>query len=480
MAVGAPSGAHYLRRVCLTMGRSADVLTEVWQELIAGLQTTLSRAALNRWLKNITPISLEDDCLRVGVPSAFARDWLERKAAHHMRAQAQRILGRAIRLEFVLQQPDLSMPADDAGPGPAAPRSAPLPQHGSARRHDEFATAPLIPRYTFDNFVVGKSNQFAQAAALAVSKAPARAYNPLFIYGGVGLGKTHLMHAIGHHVLANRAELNVACVTGDTFTYHVVSSIREDRFGAFRSRYRNVDLWLVDDIQFIAAKERTEAEFFQTFNALYETGRQVVITSDRPPKELQIMDARLRSRFEWGLTVDIKPPDLETRMAILQRKAALDAAEVPDEVIRYIANMVQSNIRILEGALTRVAAAASFSAQPITLHLATEQLKDLSIGDYLRPVSISLVQEVVAQHFHIAVTDLTARKRTREVVFPRHLAMYLARELLNASFPEIAKRFGGKDHSTVIHACKRVRERLQGDEQLRVLVNELTSLLTPR
>jgi chromosomal replication initiator protein len=461
------------------MGRSADVLSELWQELIASLQSTLSRAALNRWLKNIAPIALEDDCLRVGVPSAFARDWLERKAAHHMRAEAQRILGRAVRVEFVLQQPDLGISADDATPGPAAPRPS-LPQRANARGRDEFAPTPLIPRYTFDNFVVGKSNQFAQAAALAVSKAPARAYNPLFLYGGVGLGKTHLMHAIGHHVLGSRPQLNVAYVTGDTFTYHVVSSIREDRFGAFRSRYRNVDLWLVDDIQFIAAKERTEAEFFQTFNALYETGRQVVITSDRPPKELQVMDARLRSRFEWGLIADIKPPDLETRMAILQRKAALDGAEVPDEVIRYIANMVQSNIRVLEGALTRVAAASSFSGQPITLHLATEQLKDHSVGDYLRPVSISLVQEVVAQHFHIAVTELIAHKRTREIVFPRQLAMYLARELLNASFPEIAKRFGGKDHSTVIHACNRVRERLQGDEQLRVLVNELTSLLTPR
>ena len=460
------------------MGRSADVLSELWQELTASLESTLSRAALNRWLKNISPISLDQDCLRVGVPSAFARDWLERKALHHMRAEAERIVGRPLRIELVLQQLDLGLAVEAETPAPPAPAAALA--HPNNPRRDDFAPTPLVPRYTFDNFVVGKSNQFAQAAALAVSKAPARAYNPLFIYGGVGLGKTHLMHAIGHSVLAGRPELNVAYVTGDTFTYHVVTSIREDRFGAFRSRYRDVDLWLVDDIQFIAAKERTEAEFFQTFNALYETGRQVVITSDRPPKELQIMDARLRSRFEWGLIADIKPPDLETRMAILQRKARLDGADVPDDVIRYIANMVQSNIRILEGALTKVVAASSFTGQLVTLHLAMEQLKDHSVGDYLRPVSISLVQEVVAQHFHISLADMTARKRTREVVFPRQIAMYLARELLKASFPEIAKRFGGKDHSTVIHACNKVRARLQDDEQLRAVVSELTTMLTPR
>jgi len=458
------------------MGRSADVVSEVWQELIASLESTLSRAALNRWLKHISPLSLDDEVLRLGVPNAFARDWLERKALHQLRAEASRLLGRAVRVELVVQQLDLGLPAaaeTEAEPAPVVRSPA------SHRRDDDFAPTPLVPRYTFDNFVVGKSNQFAQAAALAVANAPACSYNPLFIYGGVGLGKTHLMHAIGHHAAANRPELNIAYVTGDTFTYHVVTSIREDRFGAFRSRYRGVDLWLVDDIQFIAAKERTEAEFFQTFNALYETGRQVVITSDRPPKELQIMDARLRSRFEWGLLADIKPPDLETRMAILQRKAALEQVAVGDDVIRYIANIVQSNIRILEGALTKVIAAASLTAQSISLHLAMEQLKDHSIGDYLRPISINLIQEVVAEHFHIDLADMTARKRTREVVFPRQVAMYLARELLKASFPEIAKRFGGKDHSTVIHACNKVRGRLESDPQLRVLLDELASLLTP-
>jgi len=457
------------------MGRSADVLSELWQELVASLESTLSRAALNRWLKHITPLSLDDDCLRVGVPSAFARDWVERKAADHLRTEASRILGRPVLIRLVVQQLDLGLSEEPAPPPPAVPRGS-----GTHRRADDFAPTPLVPRYTFDNFVVGRSNQFAQAAAVAVANTPARAYNPLFIYGGVGLGKTHLMHAIGHQVLATHPDLNVAYVTGDTFTYHVVTSIREDRFGTFRSRYRDVDLWLVDDIQFIAAKERTEAEFFQTFNALYETERQVVITSDRPPKELQIMDARLRSRFEWGLIADIKPPDLETRMAILQRKAALDGVHIEDDVIRYIANMVQSNIRILEGALTKVIAAASFTGQPISLPLAGEQLKDHSVGDYMRPISISLIQEVVAEHFHISLSDITARKRTREVVFPRQVAMYLARDLLSASFPEIAKRFGGKDHSTVIHACNKVRDLLQTDAQLRALLSELTNLLTPR
>jgi chromosomal replication initiator protein len=456
------------------MDRSADVvLSELWQKLVASLESTLSRAALNRWLRNITPLSLDQGTLRIGVPSAFARDWVERKALPQLRSEAQRLLGEPVRVELVVQQLDLTLPAEPA-PAPA-PRSP-----ANHRRGDDLDPTPLVPRYTFDNFIVGKSNQFAQAAALAVAKAPGSVYNPLFIYGGVGLGKTHLMHAIGHHALQSRPELNVAYVTGDTFTYHVVTSIREDRFGAFRSRYRDVDLWLVDDIQFIASKERTEAEFFQTFNALYETGRQVVITSDRPPKELQVMEPRLRSRFEWSLIADIKPPDLETRMAILQRKAALESATVGDDVIRYIASIVQSNIRILEGALTKVLAAASLTGQPISLPLAMEQLKDHSVGDYLRPISISLIQEVVAEHFHIALSDMAAHKRTREVVFPRQIAMYLARDLLSASFPEIAKRFGGKDHSTVIHACNKVRERLEADPQLRVLLNELTAALTPR
>ena len=356
------------------MGRSADVLSELWQELVASLESTLSRAALNRWLKHITPLSLDDDCLRVGVPSAFARDWVERKAADHLRTEASRILGRPVLIRLVVQQLDLGL-SEEREPAPPAVQRSP---GNHPRRSDDFAPTPLVPRYTFDNFVVGRSNQFAQAAAVAVANTPARAYNPLFIYGGVGLGKTHLMHAIGHQVLATHPDLNVAYVTGDTFTYHVVTSIREDRFGTFRSRYRDVDLWLVDDIQFIAAKERTEAEFFQTFNALYETERQVVITSDRPPKDLALLEKRLRSRFGAGVIVDIQAPDQETRVAILRRELkGRPSVEFPDSSLRLIADRISSNVRELKGALNQVIAVSDLTSEPIGDEMAAQVLDGL-------------------------------------------------------------------------------------------------------
>ena len=304
---------------------------------------------------------------------------------------------------------------------------------------------------------------------------PGARYNPLLLCGGVGLGKTHLMQAIGHHVTAAAKEpLRVAYVSGDTFTFHVVSSIRDDRFATFRKRYREVDVWLADDIQFIAAKERTESEFFQVFNTLYETGRQIVITSDRPPKELQVLDARLRSRFESGLIADIRPPDLETRMAILQHKAKAEKAEIPEEVLRYLARAVKSNVRVLEGALISVLAAASLLDVPISLNLAMEQLKSHSVEGLQQTVSIATVQRVVSEHFSLSVPELTARERIRDLVLPRQLAMYLCREVLNSSFPSIARAFGGKDHSTAIHACGRVRKQMK-DGAMEALVNELAS-----
>ena len=325
--------------------------------------------------------------------------------------------------------------------------------------------------------MVGRSNQFAQAAAMAVAKRLGDCYNPLFIYGGSGLGKTHLMQAIGHEVLRLHPNLNVAYISGDTFTYHVVSSIREDRFGAFRRRYHGVDVWLVDDIQFIAARERTQAEFFQAFNALYETNKQIVITSDQPPKQLQVMDDRLRTRFECGLIADIKPPDLETRLAILAKKAEREGASVPGDVIQYIASIVKSNVRVLEGALIRVIAAASLTGEPITLAMAMEQLKDHSIGEMARPATVAMVQEVVAGYFHLSLAELTASKRTRDVVLARQIAMYVARELLRCSFPEIARQFGGKDHTTVMHACRKVAASMERDPSLKALVADLISKL---
>lgn len=441
---------------------------QVWEQVQRALGRKLARPSFESSIKQVRPKRITEDTFEVLVATAFARDWLEKRGGKAIEAALAEVVGRPLVVRFILAQMDLDL---DTAPPKRPPRA---PQRNRAQ---ELASTPLNGKYTFDNFVVGKGNQFAEAAAKAVAKAAAtgegKSYNPLFLYGGVGLGKTHLMQAIGHYVQGNaKRPLRVEYLSGDTFTFHVVTSIRDDRFASFRKKYREVDVWLVDDIQFIAAKERTEAEFFQVFNTLYDTGRQIVITSDRPPKELQVMDARLRSRFESGLIADIKPPDLETRVAILQHKAKAEKVDIPEEVIRYIARVVKSNIRALEGALITVLAAASLTEVPISLNLAAEQLKTYSLEGPTHALSISSVQQVVSEHFSITIPELTARRRTRDVVFPRQVAMYLCRELLNSSFPSIARAFGGKDHSTVIHACAKVREGMK-DTAVEALVNEL-------
>jgi len=453
------------------MRESRPSAQEVWEQVLTALGKKASRASFESSAKQVRARDIDEECLELVVATEFARDWLEKRGRKEIESALARVMGRPLKVRFELGQMGLDL--EDTGEAawrrPGRARQRP-------REMDALSSTPLNPKYTFENFVVGKSNQFAQAAALAVARSPAKSYNPLFLYGGVGLGKTHLMQAIGHHVAREHPHLRVEYVSGDTFTFHVVSSIRDDRFGAFRKKYHEVDLWLVDDIQFIAAKERTESEFFQVFNTLYETGRQVVITSDRPPKELQVMDDRLRSRFEWGLIADIKPPDLETRIAILGRKAQGEGVGVPEEVIHYIGRMVKSNIRVLEGALIRVLAAASLTGAEITLSLAAEQLRDHSLDTQQQPLSIGRVQQLVAEHFSFSVSELTARTRRRDVVHARQIAMYLCREILNSSYPSIARAFGGKDHSTVIHACTKIRNEMN-DSGLRTLVNELGARL---
>jgi len=409
------------------MSESRPSAQEVWQQVLGVLGPKAARPSFESSIRQVEPRAIGKDSLELVVATEFARDWLKKRALKSIEAAVREVVGRPLKVKFEVGQMGLDLGAE-GGPPRRQARPAPV-----RREAEELASTPLNPKYTFENFVVGKSNQFAQAAALAVARNPAKSYNPLFLYGGVGLGKTHLMQAIGHQVAADHSGLRVEYVSGDTFTFHVVSSIRDDRFSAFRKKYHGVDVCLVDDIQFIAAKERTETEFFQVFNTLHETGRQVVITSDRPPKELQLLDDRLRSRFEWGLIADIKPPDLETRIAILARKAQAERAEVPEEVLHYIARMVKSNIRVLEGALIRVLAAASLTGAEITLSLAAEQLRDHSLETELQPLSIARVQSLVAEHFNFSVPDLTARTRRRDVVFARQVAMYLCRELLSAS-----------------------------------------------
>ena len=442
----------------------------VWQQALELLRQRLSKPAFESWLKPTRAVAIEDGTLVIGVSSTFARDWLERRATQPVR-QALAELALPLEVKFVVFQLPLPL-AEGERPAPARARRRQEPAEV-----DEFAGTPLNPRYTFASFVVGRSNQLAQAAAMAVAKRLGDCYNPLFIYGGAGLGKTHLMQAIGQEALRLQPGLNVAYISGDEFTYHVVNSIKDNRYPAFRRRYRNVDVWLVDDIQFIAAKERTEGEFFQAFNALYETNKQIVITSDQPPKELQLLDDRLRSRFESGLIADIKPPDLETRIAILSKKAEREEVRVPEEVINYIANIVHSNVRVLEGALIKVVAAASATGEPITLPMAMEQLKDHSVGGLSRPMDLRTLQEVVASHFHLSLPELTAPRRTQGVVVPRQIAMYLARELLKCSYPEIARAFGGRDHTTVMHAHRKITRELASDTSIRVLVVDLAAKL---
>jgi chromosomal replication initiator protein len=454
---------------------SASLQDDIWAKTIAILQNSLRRTTLAKWIPDLQNLGFDGHTLSIGAPSSTAQHFLEDKASPLLMSGLTGTFEMPISVRFVPNQ--LALHLDEK------PKSSPLPLVSSVRpsavkQVDEaFACSPLNQRYTFEQFVVGKNNQIAHAAARAISKAPGRSYNPLFIYGGNGLGKTHLMQAIGHAALRLNPALKVNYVSGDTFTYHVVSSIREDRFSAFREAYRNVDIWLVDDIQFIASRERTESEFFQAFNTLYETGKQIIITSDRPPKDLQIVDPRLRSRFEWGLMTDIKMPDLETRIAILQKKVEQEGARVPADVIRYIATTISANIRVLEGALIKVLATSSLTGEEITLAMASEQLRDHTTATGEKPISINEIQQLVFTHFGISLEELTGSRRTQNLVMPRQIAMYLCRTLLNSSFPEIARQFGGRDHSTVMYACTKLEQTMKIDRQMRAIVGELTSKL---
>jgi len=442
-------------------------IKDIWQRTLDVLQMEMSRPTFENWLKNIRPLSLERGVFTIGVPNEFVRDWLERRYAGLIRETVKRIVDRDVTVRFVVSPVESAQRATE--------RKRPS-RRATSSLSDEFEPLPLNPKYTFENFVVGSCNRFAHAAAMAVAKGDTK-YNPLFIYGGVGLGKTHLMQAIGHYVQKNRPNVRVAYISGETFVQHVVMAIREDKTAALRRRYRNMDLWLVDDIQFIAGKERTEVEFFHTFNALRETGKQIVMSSDRPPKDLRLIDDRLRSRFEAGLVADLKPPDLETRIAILQKKAEMEGEDVPDEVIVYIAERVRTNIRVLEGALTRVLAYSSLTGMPVTLELAKECLRDYSLGDEERRVTIEDIQRVVCEHFGITLEELVGKRRSKDVVIPRQVGMYLARELTDASLPEIGQKFGGRDHATVLHACNKIREELDRNKELATVVNDLRARL---
>ncbi|SNU93262.1 chromosomal replication initiator protein DnaA [Bacillus pumilus] len=418
-------------------------------------------------MKSTKAHSLQGDTLTITAPNEFARDWLESRYLHLIADTIYELTGEELSIKFIIPQNQDEVEAMPKSPIKKMSKEDPvdIPQN------------MLNPKYTFDTFVIGSGNRFAHAASLAVAEAPAKAYNPLFIYGGVGLGKTHLMHAIGHYVIDHNPSAKVVYLSSEKFTNEFINSIRDNKAVDFRNRYRNVDVLLIDDIQFLAGKEQTQEEFFHTFNTLHEESKQIVISSDRPPKEIPTLEDRLRSRFEWGLITDITPPDLETRIAILRKKAKAEGLDIPNEVMLYIANQIDSNIRELEGALIRVVAYSSLINKDINADLAAEALKDIIPSSKPRIITIKDIQRIVGQQFNIRLEDFKAKKRTKSVAYPRQIAMYLSREMTDSSLPKIGEEFGGRDHTTVIHAHEKISKLIVEDEQLQQHVKEIKEQL---
>lgn len=439
--------------------RSLQVL---WQDTLAKLESELSKPSFETWLSSTRLLDIDGDTLIIGVPNEFAKDWLESRYSPLIRSTVHSILGQSMNLRFTISSTqEVSRQVHEQ---PKMPQS-------STKIENQSNT--LNSKYTFDTFVIGNSNRFAHAAALAVAESPALSYNPLFIYGGVGLGKTHLMHAIGNSVIQRSPSTRVLYVSSEKFTNELIESIRDKNPIEFRNHYRNVDILLIDDIQFLAGKEGTQEEFFHTFNALHDANKQIIISSDRPPKEIPTLEDRLRSRFEWGLTTDIQAPDLETRIAILRKKAKVENLQVANEVMVYIGDKIHSNIRELEGALIRVMAYASLTSSPITVEIAAEALKDIIPINTPKQISIEMIQQAVSEYYHLALGEFKARKRTRAVAFPRQIAMYLSRELTDYSLPKIGDEFGGRDHTTVIHAHEKISENRRKDPMLDRRINEI-------
>jgi chromosomal replication initiator protein len=441
----------------------------LWSEISGRLREALNDGTYGKWFGDVHTAELEGETLVITVPSESARDWID----GHFRG----LLGAAVRDIVGVEHPlELRVAADANG--------------GEERRVDGDGVVPMVQRlasrpesggfnakYTFDSFVIGSSNRFAHAAALAVAEAPAQAYNPLFIYGSTGLGKTHLLQAVAQYVSEHSSSLSVRYVTSEAFVNDFINSLRDkSRIEGFKQRYRTYDVLLIDDVQFFEGKERFQEEFFHTFNSLYEAGSQIVLSSDRPPRDIATLEERLRSRFEWGLITDIQPPDLETRIAILRRKVKVDGINVQDEqVLTFIASRVSSNIRELEGALTRVVAFSSLTGRPMTVELAQDVLRDVFPQGEAAEVSIKRIQDLVAERFSLTLDELCGEKRSQNIVYPRQVAMYLSRELTDSSLPKIGKEFGGRDHTTVIHATSKISRLIREDRSVYNLVQELTA-----
>jgi chromosomal replication initiator protein len=475
---------------------------QVWRAALGELQVTLSPANFETWLRDTALVEVDDTKFRIAVPNGFAKDWLESRYRSLISQTLGRIVGYGVQVDFVVAatEPDAAtgaaagtdgalrdgedggVPAREAGPvavGPGLlPRmvDAPAPRSAAAspqvriepgRVGGEGGATNINPRYTFANFIVGSANRLAHAASLSVAERPGHAYNPLFLYGGVGLGKTHLMHAIGNQVMAKFPRKRVVYATSEKFTNEFITSIQQGKIDEFRARYRRIDLLLIDDIQFIADKERTQEEFFHTFNAIHEDGKQIVLSSDRPPKAILTLEERLRSRFEWGLIADLTAPDLETRIAILRAKAEEGAVPISSDVIEFIARKVVSNIRELEGALNRIVAYASMGAMPISIELAQAVLSNVLYNPKKRQITPERIAKAVSEYYGVALEQLRGQKRDKAIVVPRQIAMFLMREETDVSLLRIGAELGGRDHSTVLHACDKITRESAGNDELR-------------
>jgi chromosomal replication initiator protein len=440
--------------------------SSLWDDVSARLRGALNDTTFRTWFGEVEGAELGEDAFVLGVPNDFTREWIEGHFLELIRAAVKDATGaeRSVRLRVDAVEP-LPLPVVPAYAPPLTPPPIPRPD-----------ALGINPKYTFDSFVIGSSNRFAHAAALAVAEAPAQAYNPLFIYGHTGLGKTHLLHAVANYVGEHSSNLTVRYVTSETFMNDFINSLRDKRIEGFKQRYRTYDVLLIDDVQFFEHKERIQEEFFHTFNSLYEAGRQIVMSSDRPPRDIATLEERLRSRFEWGLITDIQPPDLETRIAILRKKVKNDGINVDDpEVLTFVAGRISTNIRELEGALTRVVAFSSLTGRRMDVELAQDVLKDVFPQGELATVSIDKIQELVCERFGVRLDELTGDRRSQNIVYPRQVAMYLSRELTDSSLPKIGKEFGGRDHTTVIHATSKIARLIREDRSVYNLVQELTA-----
>ncbi len=466
--LGAPEG-ETKERLGSVERHIEQTAEDLWADVSDRLRQALNDSTYSTWFGEVEGSELDDDAFVIGVPNDFTREWIEGHFLDLIRATVRDAGGAERRVAFEVVPREPAPPAN-VTTIPSAVR--PLPLEVTPRSE----IAGINPKYTFDSFVIGSSNRFAHAAALAVAEAPAQAYNPLFIYGHTGLGKTHLLHAIANFVTDHGGGLTCRYVTSETFMNDFINSLRDKRIEGFKQRYRTYDVLLIDDVQFFEHKERIQEEFFHTFNSLYEAGRQIVMSSDRPPRDISTLEERLRSRFEWGLITDIQPPDLETRIAILRKKVKNDQIEIRDpELLTFIASRVSTNIRELEGALTRVVAFASLTGRALSVDLAQDVLKDVFPQGESAQISIERIQELVCERFGVTHDELTGDRRSQNIVYPRQVAMYLARELTDSSLPKIGKEFGGRDHTTVIHATSKIARLIREDRSVYNLVQELTA-----